>query len=234
MTIECVWEHNGGDTLLHAGNVIGVFTRGSSKEEALGKMPREIGSYFRWRGKEPPSELDIIITEEKASDLNIADADSDVIFTSERKGLTLEEYEYLKALTLKSAADFHRLYSAFPDKDRTSLPPRKTFYGDTPRTAREMYLHTKNVNAYYFTEICVDADNEGAIEDCRARGFSLLETQPDFLAKPAAVGSYGEEWSLRKLFRRFIWHDRIHAKAMHRMGKAVFGEDAIPDVFYFG
>ena len=138
MTIECVWEHNGGDTLLHAGNVIGVFTRGSSKEEALGKMPRE------------------------------------------------------------------------------------------------MYLHTKNVNAYYFTEICVDADNEGAIEDCRARGFSLLETQPDFLAKPAAVGSYGEEWSLRKLFRRFIWHDRIHAKAMHRMGKAIFGEDAIPDVFYFG
>ena len=42
MTIECVWEHNGGDTLLHAGNVIGVFTRGSSKEEALGKMPREM------------------------------------------------------------------------------------------------------------------------------------------------------------------------------------------------
>ena len=34
----------------------------------------------------------------------------------------------------------------------------------------------------------------------------------DFLKNPVISGSYGEEWSLRKLLRRFVWHDRIHAR----------------------
>ena len=51
---------------------------------------------------------------------------------------------------MKSARDFLALYRSIPDKDKSALPPRATFYGEIPRTAREMYKHTKNVNAYYF------------------------------------------------------------------------------------
>lgn len=197
------------------------------------KMPQEIYSFFRWCGKDAPSSIEIVVTEEKSSHLNIADADSDVIFISEREGLSQKEYQYLKALALQSAQDFYHLYSSFPDKHKSNLPFRKTFYGEVPRTAREMYQHTKNVNAYYFAEIGVEADNEGSIEDCRTRGFQLLEKQAGFLAKPVTVGSYGEEWSLRKLLRRLIWHDRIHAKAMYRMGISVFGKKSIPNLFSF-
>ena len=46
-------------------------------------------------------------------------------------------------------------------------------------------------------------------------------------------GSYGEDWSLRKVLRRFIWHDRIHAKAMYRMATKVFGAESIVNPFYF-
>ena len=46
-------------------------------------------------------------------------------------------------------------------------------------------------------------------------------------------GSYGEEWSLQKVLRRFIWHDRIHAKAMYRMAVKTFGKAAVPNVFCF-
>jgi hypothetical protein len=35
-----------------------------------------------------------------------------------------------------------------------------------------------------------------------------------------------------KQLRRFIWHDRIHAKAMYRMVIRTFGEN-IPNVFRF-
>ena len=42
MKIECVWEHNGDDSLVYASNIIGAYTRGASKEEAFRKMPREI------------------------------------------------------------------------------------------------------------------------------------------------------------------------------------------------
>lgn len=233
MVIKCVWEHNGSDTLLYAENFIGAFTRGASKEIALSKMAEEIKAYSKWRGEPVAEPLSPEIVEEKQSDLNIADADSDVIFKSEKQPLTKEEYLELKALALKSAEDFLKLYNSIPDKDKTSLPKRKTFYGDVPITANEMYEHTKNVNAYYFGEIGVDADNCGTIFECRRRGFELLEQQADYLVNKVFDGSYDEQWSLRKVLRRFIWHDRIHAKAMYKMAVNTFGKDSIPNIFKF-
>lgn len=177
--------------------------------------------------------MDIAIIEEKVSELAICDADSDVLFESEKAPLTAEEYKKLKALALKSAQDFLALYDSVPDKNATAAPERKTFYGKVPRSADEMYAHTKNVNEYYFSEIHVDADNDGSIYACRKRGFEALESNPDFLQNTVRKGSYGEDWSLRKVLRRFIWHDRIHAKAMHRMAIKVFGAENVVNPFCF-
>lgn len=233
MKVRCVWEHNENDSLLYAENFPGAFTRGESREVALRKMSREIKTYRSWAGVAVIDPLEIEIVQEKKSELNIRDADSDVLFDSEQAFLTGEEYRQLKALALKSSEDFLRLYESIPDKNRTVLLPRETFYGKVPATAEEMYQHTKNVNSYYFGEIDVDADNEGSISECRARGFAALEQIPDFLAKPPCEGSYGELWSLRKVLRRFVWHDRIHAKAMYRMAVKTFGKENIPDIFRF-
>lgn len=235
MKIRCVWEHNGEDTLLYADNFPGVFTRGASREAALGKMQEEFISYQRWADmvEKVTENLEPEIIQEKSSTLDIRNADSDVLFDKEKESFTREEYQYLKALALKSAKDFLTLYEAIPDKDKSALPIRKCFYGEVPRTAREMYEHTKGVNSYYFGEIGVPADREGTILECRVRGFELLEQQPDFLENKVFLGSYEEEWSLRKVLRRFLWHDRIHAKAMYRMAKQTFGEASVPDVFRF-
>lgn len=232
MKIRCVWEHNGNDSILYANNFVGAYTRGETKDIALQKMVREVVSYLEWKGEAVPDSLEAMIVQEKASVLTISDADSDVLFEEEKKPLSEAEYEELKALALKSAQDFLDLYEAIPDRNKSSLPVRKTFYGQVPRTASEMYEHTKNVNDYYFGEIGVEADHEGTIVECRRRGFALLESQPDFLKNTVYLGSYDEKWSLRKVLRRFIWHDRIHAKAMYRMAVRTFGSD-IPNLFHF-
>ena len=233
MKIYCVWEHNQNDSLLYSSNVIGAFTRGTSKEEALEKMPGEISSYFAWLEEPAPSSMYIEINQEKASDLDIHDADSDVLFNTERLDLSVEQYTRLKELVLKSAEDFLRLYNTFPDKHKTVLLPRKTFYGTIPCTASEMYLHTKNVNAYYWGEIGLEVSNEGTIVESRMRGFEALELNGNFLSGSVYSGSYGEEWSIPKVLRRFLWHDRIHAKAMYKMGIRTFGVNVIPNVFSF-
>lgn len=217
MHVKCIWEHNGDDTLLYAEEYVGAFTRGESLEIALHKMKSEIPSYFAWMGEKIQEEIVPVIVQEKNSELEIKDADSDVLFLSEKESLTMEEYVKLRDLALKSATDFLKLYESIPDKNASVLPMRKTFYGPVPRTAEEMYLHTKNVNSYYFGEIGVDVDNEGSILECRKRGFDRLENTPDFLNGLLQEGSYGEMWSVRKVLRRFVWHDRIHAKAMWRM-----------------
>ena len=233
MPIRCIWEHNGSDTLLYAADFPGAFTRGESLEAAAGKMGQEVASYRRWKGEPGLACGEVTVVQDKPCELNVQDADSDVLFAGEEKPLTLEEYQQLKDLALKSAADFQALYDAVTDKDVSYLTARKTFYGPVPRTAREIYRHTKSVNAYYFGEIDVDADNEGTILECRARGFEALETMPDFLTRRPVEGSYGEMWSLRKVLRRFLWHDRIHAKAMYRMALRTFGPDAVPNIFCF-
>ncbi len=233
MTVNCVWEHNGKDTLLYATDYIGAYTRGESLEIARAKMPQEIVSYCKWLGIDTADEMEIVIVGEKSSELTIRDADSDVLFESERSPLTAEEYEKLKALALKSAQDFLALYESIPDKNAAAAPERKTFYGSVPRTGNEMYEHTKNVNAYYFREIDVDADNDGNICECRKRGFAALEQQPDFLQNAVIEGSYGEDWSLRKVMRRFVWHDRIHARAMYRMTAKIWGAENTANPFCF-
>ena len=233
MTINCVWEHNGRDTLLYAVDFVGAYTRGETLEAAVRKMQAEICSYLKWCGKKAVTSMDIVIIEEKVSELAICDADSDVLFESEKAPLTAEEYIKLKALALKSAQDFLALYDSVPDKNATAAPERKTFYGQVPRTANEMYEHTKNVNTYYFAEIAVEADHDGNIYECRKRGFEALGSNPDFLQNTVTEGSYGEDWSLRKVLRRFIWHDRIHARAMYRMAIKVFGAESIVNPFYF-
>lgn len=231
--IRCVWEHNGGDSLLYAVDLIGAYTRGASRDAAIQKMPAEISAYLKWRGDFIPGPFKPEVIQEKNSSLTVSDADSDVIFEDEKSTLSMSEYLELKALALKSAKDFLTLYQAIPDKNKSCLQARATFYGQVPRTAVEMYEHTKNVNDYYFGEIGVSAGNEGDIVSCRKRGFELLEHQPDFLNNTVCVGSYEEEWSLRKVLRRFIWHDRIHAKAMYRMAMKTFGPDVAPNIFCF-
>jgi len=231
--MRCVWEHNGNDTLLYSVDYIGAYTRGNCLETAMSKMETEMAAYSAWSGQPCENKTNIEIVQAKDCDLQIADADSDVLFDSERIPLSLEEYEALKSLVLKSASDFYALYASVSNKHESCLPQRRTFYGDVPRTAQEMYDHTKNVNAYYFAEINIDADNEGTIYDCRKRGFERLEQSIGFLDNAVIEGSYDELWSLRKVIRRFLWHDRIHAKAMYRMAVKTFGAFGADNTFMF-
>lgn len=67
MTVNCVWEHNGNDTLLYAVNYIGAYTRGENLDVAIKKMPNEIKSYIMWRGENNIENIEIAIVGEKES-----------------------------------------------------------------------------------------------------------------------------------------------------------------------
>lgn len=234
MDIQAVVEYNADGCLIYAQNYTGAFVRGRTRQEAAAKFDREIRQYLYWATGRlnthfAPCKVEIV--QEKESPLQIRDADSDVLFDSERLPLTRMEYDHLKLLAMKSASDFQCLYDSVPNKSGTVLLPRKTFYGDVPRTASEMYEHTKNVNGYYFGEIGVKVANEPDIVSCRRAGFDKVEACAGFLNNGVFSGSYGEDWSLRKVCRRFIWHDRIHAKAMYRMAVRLCGERNVLNPF---
>ena len=78
---------------------------------------------------------------------------------------------------------------------------------------------------------CAEAPGGGGIYSFAA-GFAALESQGGYLDGGGRADGCGERWSLRKVLRRFVWHDRIHAKAMYRMALRTFGE-GVPNVFCF-
>lgn len=232
MKIECVWEHNGNDTLLYAVNLPGAYARGVSKEIAMEKMATEARSYLRWKGENVTEDIVVEIVQDAPCDLQICDADSDVLFESEQEPLTQAEYERLKLLVLRSARDFRKLYDSIPNPDISGRPHRQSFYGPVPRTPREMYEHTNRVTAYYAAAFGIELENMPDIYANRMQVLSELEDLPDFLSGKVYTADDGEEWTMRKALRRFLWHDRIHAKAMWRTAKALWGED-VANPFYF-
>ncbi|MBR6657120.1 MAG: hypothetical protein IKL18_03010 [Oscillospiraceae bacterium] len=236
MLIKAVCEYNEEGCLVYAENFPGAFVRGRNYQNAIAKFPKEIETWLDWANGESKSgevfEIELV-QEKKNDELRICDADSDVIFDSEKEPLTREEYNRLKILALRSAMDFERMYDSIPDKKMNIVPPRETFYGKIPSTAEEMYNHCMNITEYYFGEIGVFAENGPDILSCRQKGFAELEKQENFLENKVFDGSYGEEWSLKKVLRRFIWHDRIHARAMYRRAFEAFWDSEIDNVFCF-
>ncbi|WP_211198895.1 hypothetical protein [Oceanobacillus jeddahense] len=230
-----VVEYNEKGYLMYSESFPGAYTRGRERQEALSKFPVEIKRYCRWAEIDDAETetVESIIVQSEESELKIHEADSDVIFLSEQNPLPKEEYELLKNRALKSAKDFQTLYNSVPDKTYTSLPKRTSFYGNVPRTPGEMYDHTNGVTNYYAAEIGVELDNTDTIYQNRVQVFQAIEEKEAFLQNKVFHGSYGEQWSLRKVLRRFIWHDHIHAKGMYRMAVKEWGESEIQNPYYF-
>lgn len=234
MKIEAVCEYNDGGYLLYAQNYPGAFVRGATENEALAKFPGELRSYLRWSGQAQFSwENPVVeVVQRKESALQICQADSDLLFDVEREPLTEEEYQRLKLLVLKSARDFRTIYASIPNPEISGRPRRTCFYGAVPRTPAEMYAHTNNVTAYYTAAFGLETENVEDIYVNRLCALSELEDLPDFLSGKVYIAPDGEAWTMRKVLRRFLWHDRIHARAMWRCANALWG-DAVENPFYF-
>lgn len=231
--MKAALEYSENGCILWSLGCPGAFARGRSREAAAAKLPSDVAAFCRWAGWDVPGGEVDIVEEKYQPDMKVEDADSDMIFARERQPLTAEEYAALRGLVLKSARDLDTLYASVPDPDAPLGEPRATFYGEYPNTARRMFAHTNSVTAYYVGEMGAEVDSLPGCHENRLNGLTAMETLPDFLELPPVEGSYGEEWSVRKVLRRFLWHDRIHARAMYRRAKAVWGE-RIADPFRFG
>ena len=216
-------EYNDRGCMLHSLDCPGAFGRGAARRTAIAALTADVGAWCRWAGRPVPPAPVKIAQEYCQPDLHIEDADGDILLDGEEKPMTAEEYQTLKALVLRSAADLGRLYASIPDPDAPLAPARETFYGEYPNTARKMFGHTSSVTDYYLGELGVNVGE--MLPGClafRTAGLRALEEMPGFLTAPPVEGSFGEWWSLRKALRRFLWHDRIHARAMYRRASALW------------
>ena len=234
--IEVIAEYNDNGAILWADAYPGAYVRGKTVGEALEKFPKELSNYARWAYGTPLpdlSEADFVVTHACKTDLMVEDADSSMLFPSERLPMDMTEYTQKKQLCLRSAQDFVKLVASIPQKDRALKKSRRTFYGKIPCSAREMAEHTNRTLAYYAQGVGVTFENEGGLLENRKRLFRAIEAVPNFLMPRVHEAPDGELWTLRKLMRRLIWHDRIHARALYRSAVTFWQKDRIDNPFGF-
>ena len=234
--IEVIAEYNDKGAMLWADAYPGAYAREETVSRALEKFPKALSEYARWAHGTPLNDLaesDFVVTHAYQTALRVDDADSDVLFPSERLPMDMTEYTQKKQLCIRSALDFEKLYASIPQKDRALRKSRRTFYGKIPCSAREMLDHTNRTLEYYAHAIGVPFENEGGLSENRRRLVRAIESTPDFLAPRVFTDTDGELWTLKKLLRRLIWHDRIHAHAMYRLAITFWQKDRIANPFCF-
>ena len=77
-----------------------------------------------------------------------------------------------------------------------------------------------------------DSKQKILVVDDEASIRRILETRLKMAGYDVYTAEDGEEWTVRKALRRFIWHDRIHAKAMWRTATSLWGNE-IANPFFF-
>lgn len=234
--IEVIAEYNEHGAMLWADAYPGAYSRGETVSGALEKFPKALSEYAAWAHGAPLpnlAESDFVVTHAYQTELRVDDADSDVLFPSERLPMDMTEYTQKKQLCIRSAQDFEKLVASIPQKDRALRKSRRTFYGKIPCSAREMAEHTNNTLEYYADAIDVPFENAGGLLENRKRLFRAIESAPDFLSPRVFTAGDGELWTLKKLLRRLIWHDRIHAHALYRHAITFWQKERIANPFCF-
>ncbi|MBR3038831.1 MAG: hypothetical protein IKI52_09015 [Clostridia bacterium] len=234
--IEVIAEYSDKGAMLWADAYPGAYARGETVSKALEKFPKNLSVFAQWAYGVPMPDLaesDFVVTHAYKTDLAVEDADGNVLFPSERLPMDMTEYTQKKQLCLRSAQDFEKLLNSIPQKDRALRKSRRTFYGKIPCSAREMADHTNRTLEYYANGLGIAFENEGGLFENRKRLFRAIESTPNFLLPRVHEAPDGELWTLRKLLRRLLWHDRIHAHALWRRAITFWQKDRIANPFFF-
>ena len=213
------FETNGNGYIGYVVELPGAFIRGKTEEEAIAKVNREVDLYLKWLSLKSKPDYKIQIVQRHQSSLRVEDADNEILLEAD-KGVTGEEdFRNLFELVWYSGESLLQLYAKTKFKDWVDEKRiRKTFYGENPKSVQEIFEHVKACQYYYLSrsKIPFEKKEEGFL---KIRGFCLEIIKGLYAVNNnSTIYEVDDElWTLKKILRRFIWHDRIHGKAMVRI-----------------
>ena len=221
--MQIIYETNGLGFLGWIADLPGAYIRGKTLEEARGKVNKEIALYNEWLNFEKA--IDMKINEEiKKSDLHIEDADSDIIFDSELIDFDKkEEFLFWCNKVLLSGTKTEEIYKRMKNKSLIDITmKRKTFYGDVYCTINDQYRHIVNVQNYYLNQIGTEMN---IADELRLNRIEFVKKLKEKYLKEGnkLYRNESEDWTVKKVIRRTIWHDRIHIRAIERMENRLSG-----------
>jgi len=198
----------------------GAFVRGETERNALSKVHAEASAYSRWARSpsEPPSE--VMVVQRHNCKLHVEDADCEILLDADRGVMGKAEFKTLADLAIYSGETFDRIYAASELKDWVDTARiRLTFNGQAPKTIQEIFEHVNRTQKYYLSRAGLGLPEEARDNflEIRRNCLALLEELFNQTGNSTVFNVSDEEWTLKKILRRFIWHDRIHGKSIYRI-----------------
>jgi hypothetical protein len=218
-TLSIAFETNGKGFIGFVVELPGAFIRGKTEGEALSKINVEVNSYLRWLGDSKAHNFEFQVIQRHSSNLMVEDADNEILLDADREYLDEKEFKELLNLVHYSGVSFFSLYESSVFKDWIDESRiRKTFYGENPKTIREIFNHVNRTQYYYLSRVKLRFSEEET-DFLKIREMCLLGFSKIFYESDNSLVYYidRESWTLRKVLRRFIWHDRIHGKAITKI-----------------
>jgi hypothetical protein len=236
--VSVALETNGKGFIGFIVELPGAFVRGKTEDEALSKVGREIRAYMKWLGVEAKTSYGCRVVQRHRSALMVEDADNELILEADRCATKDEEFKQLCDLVVYSGETFLKLYSNARFKDWVDEARiRKTFWGDNPKTIREIFEHVRLTQYYYLSRIKVAfSERDGEFLKIRQLCLKKIAELWRKFDNSLVFEIDNELWTLKKVMRRLVWHDRIHGKAMTRILEKQKGLgiiDTYEDVFCF-
>lgn len=237
--VQVAFETNGKGWIGYLVDLPGAFVRGRSETECLSKAHTETTAWARWLGLSAPDQVKAVTAQTHHSTLCVEDADNEVLLDHDRTRLPNERFAAWVAVANRSGADLQHLFDGVSHPDRPDpARDRRTFLGDCPCTIRDVFDHVDQVQRYYLACLGLSPElSAPAFPDRRRECLARLSDAREAGRDDIVTTDEGERWTIAKAIRRYIWHDRIHARSIVRTLQRQLAEgliDKVDDPFRFG
>ncbi len=202
----------------------GTYAAGQTREEALWALAQEVRDYWAWLrkfGEGAPSEnepVEVEVVETFRAFKSSPDYEVNAFFAPDAK--PVEEKEIPRLLHLLDMSRQELL-------DVLSQVPADAFgwrRDERTRTIGEILRHIASVELWYLSRLPA-TDPRVMLEQTRSIARDILGRR-EILQRTQFVSLAGEKWSARKVFRRFLYHERYHTKSIRRILEAYRGADS--------
>ena len=211
-------ETNGRGFIGFVVELPGAFVRGRSESEILSKVGIEAKSYLNWLGIQQASLGRGHVVQRHFCQLTVEDADSEILLTADKNPMNGEEFDRLAEIVLLSGKTFTSLYNQCQLKNWVDAARiRRTFYGENPASIQAIFNHVDSTQRYYLSRVGLDVAQGQSFLDTRGLSLEKIGELHRRKNNSLVYRVEGESWTVKKVLRRLVWHDRIHGKAITRI-----------------
>lgn len=219
--VTLIAETNGRAVRLYSEKHHGACVTAESEQAALEKILPEINAVWQWgKGKPFAAACTPEIVERHTVDYPLDGIESDVIFNIERGVFNAVAYRVMRDMATRSALSLSQLLDSVPDPDAdlSGAGGVMAAVGTAAEVRRITYFST----GLFLNKLGIDYENTGDIYFNRTN--ALVAARVDGFMRNETHVCDGEEWTLRKVLRRYIWQDRTLGNALYAAAHAVWGD----------